>query len=107
MFTRFRVDGSHWLTHRFYHWAIPQPSPQLLKHRQCPDISWTSLLLLNPLILAHSKGNRQAEDTCDKTEDIAQVRKTKFPIWYLNPSPTVCEELADPSDEDLGAHFWL
>uniref|UniRef100_A0A8C3KFA4 Ig-like domain-containing protein n=1 Tax=Calidris pygmaea TaxID=425635 RepID=A0A8C3KFA4_9CHAR len=43
---------------------------------QCPGISWISLLL-KPLILAHSKGNRQAEDIYDKPEDTAQLDRTE------------------------------
>uniref|UniRef100_A0A8V5HD32 Uncharacterized protein n=1 Tax=Melopsittacus undulatus TaxID=13146 RepID=A0A8V5HD32_MELUD len=52
-------------------WAIPQPSPRLWKQRQCPGISWTSLLLKS-LILAHSKENREEEDTYEKPGDTAQ-----------------------------------
>ncbi|NXI46475.1 TREM1 protein, partial [Galbula dea] len=39
-------------------------------------VSWASLLL-NPLILAHSKGNREGEDTYAKPEDTAQLSTTK------------------------------
>uniref|UniRef100_A0A8C0HG75 Ig-like domain-containing protein n=1 Tax=Buteo japonicus TaxID=224669 RepID=A0A8C0HG75_9AVES len=53
--------------------SLPQNS---LKHRQCPGISCTSLLL-KPLILAHSKGNRQAEDIYDKPEGTAQLDSTE------------------------------